>query len=103
MKRFYNQTWKEAINYKLGNLVLLKVTNFNIDRLIKKFDNKWYRPFEVLKKVGNSVYKLKLPASISYIYLVFNKVLLSLYYTLIFNSQPYITNLESIIMDKESE
>lgn len=40
MKRFYNQTWEEAINYKPGDLVLLKATNLNIDRLIKKFDNK---------------------------------------------------------------
>ena len=79
MKRFYNQTWEEIINYKLNNLVLLKATNLNIDRLIKKFNNKWYGPFKMLKKVGNSVYKLKLPAFMSYIYLVFNKALLSLY------------------------
>ena len=40
MKRFYDRTRGEAIGYKLGDLVLLKATNFNIDKPIKKLDNK---------------------------------------------------------------
>ena len=34
---------------------------------------------------------------------VFNEVLLSSYHTSTFNSQPYITNLEPIIVDKKPE
>ena len=57
----------------------------------------------MLKKVGNLVYKLKLPLSMSYVYPVFNKVLLSSYHTPTFNLQSYITNPESIIIDKKPE
>ena len=39
----------------------------------------------------------------NHIHLVFNKVLLSPYYTPTFNSQPYITDPEPIIVDKEPE
>ena len=68
---------------------------------MKKLDDKQYEPFKVLEKVGNLAYKLKLPPSISHIHPVFNKVLLSSYHTLTFNSQPHITNPEPIIVDKE--
>ena len=53
--------------------------------------------------MGNSVYKLKLPSSMNRIHPVFNEVLLSSYHTSTFNSQPYITNLEPIIVDKKPE
>ena len=103
MKKFYNQTRGEAIGYKPGDLVLLEATNLNTDKPMKKLDDKWYGPFKVLEKVGNSAYKLKLPPSMSRIHPVFNKVLLSPYYTLTFDSQPHITNPEPIIVDKEPE
>ena len=101
MKKFYNQTQKEAIGYKPGNLVLLEATNLNTDKPMKKLNNKWYGPFEVLEKMKNSAYKLKLPFSMSCIHPVINKVLLLSYYTSIFDSQSHITNLEPIIVDKE--
>ena len=40
MKKFYNQTRGETIGYKPGDLVLLEATNLNIDRLIKKLNDK---------------------------------------------------------------
>ena len=103
MKKFYDRTRGEAIGYKPGDLVLLEATNLNTDRPMKKLDDKRYGPFEVLEKVGNSAYKLKLPPSMSRIHPVFNEVLLSPYHTPTFDSQSHITNPEPIIVDKEPE
>ena len=103
MKKFYDRTRGEAIDYKPGDLVLLEATNLNTDRPMKKLDDKRYGPFEILEKVGNSAYKLKLPPSMSRIHPVFNEVLLSPYHPPIFDSQPHITNPEPIIVDKEPE
>ena len=86
MKKFYNWIQGKTISYKPSDLVLLEATNLNTDRLIKKLNNKQYELFEVLEKVWNSVYKLKLPPSMSYIHLIFNKVLISPYHTPTFDS-----------------
>ena len=101
MKKFYNRTWGEAIGYKPGDLVLLEATNLNTNRPMKKLNDKRYGPFEVLEKVRNSAYKPTLTSSMNHIHPVFNEVLLSSYHTPTFDSQPYITNLEPIIVDKE--
>ena len=62
IKWFYNQTKGESIQYKKGDKVWLEVTNITTKRFIKKLDNKCLRPFEILEKVGKSVYCLKLPS-----------------------------------------
>ena len=60
MKQFYNQTKKEFIQYKKGDKVQLKATNITTKYSIKKLNNKYLKPFEILEKVGKSFYYLKL-------------------------------------------
>ena len=62
MKQFYNQTKREFIQYKKDDKVWLKTTNIITKYSMKKFDNKYLGPFEILKKVRKSVYYLKLPS-----------------------------------------
>ena len=47
-----------------------------MQRPTKKFEDKWFGPFTVERKVGASTYKLKLPQSMSNVHPVFNEVLL---------------------------
>ena len=53
---------------------------------MKKLDNKYLEPFEILKKVGKSAYHLKLPSQ-QKIHDIFNEVLLSFYHPPQFESQ----------------
>ena len=62
MKQFYNQTKREFIQYKKGDKVWLKTINIITKYSMKKFDNKYLGPFEILKKVRKSAYYLKLPS-----------------------------------------
>ncbi|EJC97311.1 uncharacterized protein FOMMEDRAFT_100136, partial [Fomitiporia mediterranea MF3/22] len=66
-----------AKDYQPGDKVILEATNLTTDCLMKKLDNKCFRPFIIEKKVGASAYKLQLLATWKHIHLVFNKVLLS--------------------------
>ena len=60
IKRFYNRTKGESIQYKKGDKVWLKATNIITKCPMKKLDNKHLGPFEILKKVKKSAYHLKL-------------------------------------------
>ena len=61
IKQFYNQTKGESIQYKKSDKVWLKATNVITKYYMKKLDNKYLGPFEILEKVGKSAYCLKLP------------------------------------------
>src|ERR1700722_10284844 len=66
---------------KIGNLVTgsnrdkvwLEGTNIRMGRPIGKLDDKRHGPFEVIKKEGKSVYRLRLPTTWKKIHLVFNE------------------------------
>ena len=60
MKRAYDKRG-ELWEYKPGDRVYLEGTNITTDQPIKKLDDKWHGPFTVIKKVGATSYKLKLP------------------------------------------
>ena len=62
IKQFYDQTKEESIWYKKGDKVWLETTNIITKHPIKKLDNKYLGPFEILEKVRKSVYYLKLPS-----------------------------------------
>ena len=62
MKQFYNQTKGESIQYKKGDKVWFEATNITTKHSMKKLNNKNLGPFEILEKVGKSVYCLKLPS-----------------------------------------
>jgi len=87
MKRFYDRTKGESIDYQIGSQVWLEGKNITPLRPTKKFTDKRYGPFKVLEKIGQSAYKLKLPATWRQIHPVFNEVLLSPYIEPIFKGQ----------------
>ena len=74
-----NYDWKRSTtdDYQPSNKVILEATNLTTDCLMKKLDNKHFRPFIIKKKVSASVYKLQLLATWKHIHPVFNEVLLS--------------------------
>ena len=74
MKRAYDKKRGESQEYQPRDKVYLEGTNITTDRPIKKFDDKRHGPFTVIKKVGASSYKLKLPATWKKIHLVFNEI-----------------------------
>lgn len=78
MKHFYDQHVGKLIEYAVGNKVFLDGQHIKTTRPTKKFDDKWFGPFEVLAKIGASAYKLKIPKSWKDkgTHNVFNKILL---------------------------
>ena len=58
IKQNYNQKRSTAEDYQPSDKVMLEATNLTMDCLMKKLDNKHFRPFIIEKKVDASVYKL---------------------------------------------
>ena len=69
----------------------------------KKMKDKWFRPYEVLEKVGTSAYHLNLPRTWERIYSVFNKAILKLAVEPEFSLQKCPLPLLPIIVDKDEE
>ena len=86
MKHFYDRKRSDSREYEIGDKVYVEATNINTTRPAKKLDDKRYGPFEILKKVGPSSYKLKLPGTWK-IHPVFNEALLTPYHPPTFPSQ----------------
>jgi len=63
----------------VGSKVWLEHTNITPFRPMKKLAEKRYGPFEILKAIGPSAYKLKIPVHWKGVHPVFNKVLLTLF------------------------
>jgi hypothetical protein len=63
MKQQYNQHRKDTREYNIGDQVWLEATNLKTKRPTKKLDDKQVGPFTILKKIGESAYKLKIPPS----------------------------------------
>ena len=78
MKKQYDKKKRSALFYQPGDKVLLSTENINFTHINKKFTPKFTGPFEVIEKVGQSSYQLKIPASWK-IYNVFNEKLLKKY------------------------
>lgn len=78
MKRFYDCHAEKLIEFKAEDKVFLDRHHLKTIRPTKKLDNKWFRPFDVLEKIGASVYKLRIPRDWRNkdVHPVFNKVLL---------------------------
>ena len=59
-----NKHRKDARPYKIGDEVLLEAVNLKIKKgpgAVKKFQSKRVGPYTIIKKVGRSAYKLRLP------------------------------------------
>ncbi len=78
MERYYNRGRKEAEEFVAGDKVWLDSRNIKTTRPVKKLDDKWFGPYEVIAKVGRAAYKLKLPATMK-IHPVFHVQLLRKY------------------------
>jgi len=61
MKRKVNEKQGKAIEYKKGGLMWVDGLHINSDQPTKKLAFKRAGPFPVIKKVGSSVYELKIP------------------------------------------
>ena len=60
MKQFYDQTKEESIQYKKGDKIQFEATNITTKYPMKKLNNKYLKPFEILEKVEKSAYCFKL-------------------------------------------
>ena len=75
MKANYDKDWKDAIDYRVGNLVWLHAINLPSNRPSKKLDHHQVGPYIIDSKVGRSSYRLHTPGS-STRHVVFNESLL---------------------------
>ena len=79
MKNQYDKHKKPAINYKPGDKVYINAEHLPSVRQSRKLERKFFGPYEVVEKVGQSAYRIKIPASWK-VYNVFNESLLKPYY-----------------------
>src|ERR1700753_2139858 len=79
MKKYYDKSRGVSKKYQVGDMVWLEGNDIKTDRPSKKLENKRYGPFKIIKKIGKSAYKLKLPPTWKTLHPVFNEVVLSPY------------------------
>ena len=83
MKRQYNKHRKIAINYAIGDQVMLDTEPYRRNdakaNISKKLTNRWQGPYSIQEKIADDVYKLNLPPD-SKLHNAFNTV----------NLKPYI-------------
>ena len=103
MKRFYDRHAGQEIKYEEGDKVFLDGRNLKTDRPTTKMADKWLGPFEVLKKVGASAYKLKIPQGWKKVHPVFNVMMLKPAQEPAFASQRKPPPPPPIIIDDEEE
>ena len=88
--------------FKPGEKVLLSTENINFAHINKKFTPKFAGPFEVVEKVGQSSYQLKIPTSWK-IYNIFNEKLLKKYNEPSMSIQKEKERERDEVMDIEEE
>src|SRR5271155_4436897 len=74
MTRYYDRNRTPAPDYQPGDKVYLDASDIQTTRPSKKISHRRLGPFEVIRKVGNGAYQLKLPPSMSRLHPVFNVV-----------------------------
>lgn len=80
MKMYYDRHVQEAPIFQIGDKVWLSAENLKIKQPARKLSHKRLGPYEVLQRVGQLDYKLKLPKSVP-VHPVFHVSLLSKYST----------------------
>jgi hypothetical protein len=63
MKRAQDKKRAPSVEYQIGDMVMLDMTNITTQRPTKKLDDRRQGPFEILEKIGPSAYRIKLPTS----------------------------------------
>ena len=61
MKKQYDKKKRLTVQYNLEEKVLLSTENINFAHINKKFTPKFTGPFEIIEKVGQSSYRLRIP------------------------------------------
>src|SRR5271155_4804069 len=74
MARYYDRNRTSAPDYQPGDTVYLDASDIQTTRSSKKLSHRCLGPFEVVRKVGNGAYQLKLPPSMSRLHPMFNVV-----------------------------
>ena len=80
MKNQYDKHNKPAINYELGNKVYINAEHLPSVRQSRKLEKKFFGPYEIVEKVGQATYCIKIPVSWK-VYNIFNESLLKPYHT----------------------
>jgi len=78
MMLYYNQKRSPAPEFKAGDMVFLDTSDIQTTRPSKKLSHQRLGPFPINIQVGNGVYQLHLPLSMSRLHPIFNVVKLSL-------------------------
>jgi hypothetical protein len=60
-KQYYDRKHQVTLTFQPGNKVWLDTANIQTDQPLKKLAHKRLGPYEVLEKIGETSYKLKLP------------------------------------------
>lgn len=100
MKRFHDTHKSGSLNLKPGDKVMVENMNIKTQREMKKLDFKRSGPVKVLKKIGESAYKVQLPKGWR-IHDVFNEVMLTKYHDPEYPSQQKAPPLPEIIDEAE--
>jgi hypothetical protein len=79
IKKHWDKTRREAEEFMPGDQVLVLAERLPLNRLTRKFDDKWRGPFQIVAKKGPLAYELDLPESWRG-YRVFNKGRLKCYH-----------------------
>ena len=77
MAKYYDRRRTSAPEYQPGDKVFLDASDIHTTRPSRKLSHRRLGPFPVVKKVRNSVYRLRLPPSMSQLHPVFNVVKLT--------------------------
>ena len=77
MAKYYDQRQTPAPDYQPGDRVYLDASDIQTTRPSQKLSHKRLGPFTIIRKVGNGVYRLRLPPSMSRLHPVFNVVKLT--------------------------
>jgi hypothetical protein len=79
MKCFYDRKQSKSHNYQVGDQVLLDGKNIPTMHPTKKLEDCHYGPFQIINKVGESTYRIKVPRSWKMMHPVFNEIFLKPY------------------------
>jgi len=78
MALYYNRKRTPAQEFKAGDMVFLDASNIQTTQPSRKLSHRRLGPFPIDSRVGNGVYWLRLPPSMSRLHPIFNVVKLSL-------------------------
>ncbi|XP_071925131.1 transposon Tf2-1 polyprotein [Coffea arabica] len=98
-QKSYADTRRKDLEFEVGDKVFLRVKPLKsgvISKKGKKLKPRYIGPFEILKRVGNVAYQLKLPASMAKVHDVFHVSMLRKYYS----DPSHVLPLEGIEVDE---